>query len=104
MRQEVLAAQLITQFKWIFDQAPGVHLQLRPIEVLITGGKSGFIEMVPDSISIDRLKRLYPEQSLNEIFQTAFADRLYSAKKNFTESIAAYSLVCYFLQVRDRHN
>lgn len=26
VRQEVLAAQLISQFKWIFDQAPGINL------------------------------------------------------------------------------
>lgn len=67
--------------------------------MLITGARSGFIEMVPDSISIDRLKRKYPEKTLNQIFQLAFGDRLLTAKKNFTESTAAYSLVCYFLQV-----
>ena len=33
-----------------------------------------------------------------------FGDRLYTAKRLFTESVAAYSLFCYFLQVRDRHN
>lgn len=104
IRQELLASQLITQFKWIFDQAPGINLYLRPIEVLITGARSGFIEMVPNSISIDRLKQKYPDNTLGEIFQIAFGDRLFTAKRNFTESIAAYSLVCYFLQVRDRHN
>ncbi|CAD7965419.1 unnamed protein product [Amoebophrya sp. A120] len=104
VRQEVLASQLISQFKWIFDQAPGLNLYLRPIEVLITGARSGFIEMVPDSISIDRLKRKFPDKSLSEVFNTAFGDRLLQAKRAFTESTAAYSLVCYFLQVRDRHN
>eukprot|EP00392_Amoebophrya_sp_AT5.2_P018674 g19262.t1 len=104
VRQEVLASQLIAQFKWIFDQAPGLSLHLRPIEVLITGARSGFIEMVPDSISIDRLKRKFPDKSMSEVFNHCFADRLLTAKKNFIESTAAYSLVCYFLQVRDRHN
>ncbi|CAE7940475.1 pikD [Symbiodinium sp. KB8] len=50
------------------------------------------------------MKKLYPGKTLADIFRVAFADRLFEAKKNFIESSAAYSLVVYFLQVKDRHN
>ncbi|ETO25545.1 phosphatidylinositol kinase, partial [Reticulomyxa filosa] len=40
------------------------------------------------------------EQYFGPIGSSAFD----KAQKNFVESMAAYSLVCYFLQVKDRHN
>lgn len=108
VRQELLASQLIHQFLLIF-KAAGLNLWLRPIEVLVTSSDSGLIEFVQNSISVDAMKQNFVNEkgsclSLARIFRIAFGDNLFEAKKNFIESLAAYSLVSYFLQVKDRHN
>lgn len=40
LRQELLAGQLVRQFKAIFDEAR-LPLWLRPYEILVTGSSSG---------------------------------------------------------------
>eukprot|EP00923_Selenidium_pygospionis_P020638 GHVN01035614.1.p1 GENE.GHVN01035614.1~~GHVN01035614.1.p1 ORF type:complete len:1239 (+),score=126.50 GHVN01035614.1:5099-8815(+) len=107
LRQELLASQLVKQFKAIFDGAK-IPLWLRPYEILVTGDESGIIEFVPNTLSVDSLKRNFnPDcvtESVNTVFEAAFADCIHEARMNFIKSYAAYSLVCYLLQVRDRHN
>ncbi|SCN60942.1 phosphatidylinositol 4-kinase, putative [Plasmodium chabaudi chabaudi] len=103
LRQELLASQLIKQFKVIFDNA-GLPLWLRPYEILVTGSNSGIIEYVHDTCSVDSLKRKFGTDSISTIFNIVFADYIFEAKKNFIESHAAYSLISYLLQVKDRHN
>eukprot|EP00931_Biecheleriopsis_adriatica_P059609 TRINITY_DN35690_c0_g1_i1.p1 TRINITY_DN35690_c0_g1~~TRINITY_DN35690_c0_g1_i1.p1 ORF type:complete len:948 (+),score=211.76 TRINITY_DN35690_c0_g1_i1:426-2846(+) len=103
LRQELLASQIIEQFSAIFQEA-GLPLWLKATKVLVTSSTAGFLEFIHDSISVDAMKKLFPGKSLADIFKVAFADRLFDAKKNFIESSAAYSLVVYFLQVKDRHN
>ncbi|CAK9055424.1 unnamed protein product [Durusdinium trenchii] len=103
LRQELLASQIIEQFSAIFQEA-GLPLWLKATKVLVTSSTNGFLEFIPDSISVDAMKKLFPGKTLAEIFKVAFADRMFEAKKNFIESSAAYSLVVYFLQVKDRHN
>ena len=105
VRQEVLAGQLVAMFKNIFQQAR-LPLWLRPYEVVVTSANSGLIEMVPNTVSIDSLKKEFAggQKNLNEIFSALFADHLEEAQYNFISSCAAYSVVSYFLQVRDHHN
>nr|USN34913.1 phosphatidylinositol 4-kinase [Babesia microti] len=102
-RQERLTLQIIEQFKTIFDKAK-LPLWLRPYEILITGSQSGMIEFLVGTCSVDFLKRKFKTDSIAKVFDVAFKDCKFEAKKNFIESHAAYSLVSYFLQIKDRHN
>ena len=56
LRQEQFALQLIFQFHSIFQEA-GLPLYLCPYLVIATGPDCGFIEAVPDTVSIDSLRR-----------------------------------------------
>lgn len=80
LRQELLASQLIKQFKIIFDNA-GLPLWLRPYEILVTGSNSGIIEYVHDTCSVDSLKRKFGTDSISTIFNIVFADYIFEAKK-----------------------
>lgn len=103
LRQELLAAQVIKQFSDIFKDAQ-LPLWLLEVEVLVTSASSGVTSFIRDSNTVDNMKKIYPGKSLADIFKLTFADRLFDAKRNFIESYAAYSLVVWFLQVKDRHN
>eukprot|EP00474_Spongospora_subterranea_P010681 CRZ11139.1 hypothetical protein [Spongospora subterranea] len=107
-RQEHLAMQMITYIDELFKAAL-LPLRLRPLDILVCSPTSGLIECVPDSKSIDALKKSIPGfQSLLWFFENHFGPRgspeFAAAQKNFVESMAAYSLVSYLLQIKDRHN
>ncbi|KAL1204065.1 Phosphatidylinositol 4-kinase beta 1 [Cardamine amara subsp. amara] len=106
-RQEHLAVQLISHFYDIFQEA-GLPLWLRPYEVLVTSSYTALIETIPDTASIHSIKSRYPNiSSLRDFFAAKYKENSPSfklAQRNFVESMAGYSLVCYLLQVKDRHN
>ncbi|KAK7358828.1 hypothetical protein VNO77_00768 [Canavalia gladiata] len=106
-RQEHLAVQLISHFYDIFQEA-GLPLWLRPYEVLCTSSYTALIETIPDTASLHSIKSRHPNiSSLREFFSAKYHENSPSfklAQRNFVESMAGYSLVCYFLQVKDRHN
>ncbi|KAL9257749.1 Phosphatidylinositol 4-kinase beta 1-like protein [Drosera capensis] len=106
-RQEHLAVQLIAHFYDIFQEA-GLPLWLRPYEVLVTSSYTALIETIPDTASIHSIKSRYPYiTSLRQFFNAKYEENSSSfklAQRNFVESMAGYSLVCYLLQVKDRHN
>jgi phosphatidylinositol 4-kinase len=66
--------------------------------------------MVNDSLSLDQLKHKLDHISLSEFYLHYFgngnpnSDNYKNAIKNYIASLAGYSLVCYFLQIKDRHN
>ena len=105
-RQESLATQLINHFHAIFKES-NLPLWLMPYEILVVSSRSALIEVIPDALSIDTIKKRFPGKTLNEFFGHKFtrgSEDYRRAQKNFVESLAAYSLVTYFLQIKDRHN
>ncbi|ETO26148.1 phosphatidylinositol 4-kinase, partial [Reticulomyxa filosa] len=108
MRQEQFAMQNIRLFQKIFKEAK-LPLQLRTYSVVVTSPASGFVETVTNACSISSLKhRVKNFSTLYKFFEQHYGptgtSAFNKAQKNFVESMAAYSLVCYFLQVKDRHN
>lgn len=108
LRQEQMAMQLIKAFSEIFS-AKRLPLWLRPYEIVAASSSTGFIEVVPDAVSIDAIKRRNPDcPTLTAYFLRTYGERhtptFKAALRNFVESLAGYSLVCYFLQIKDRHN
>ncbi|CAL5368026.1 unnamed protein product [Camellia sinensis] len=106
-RQEHLAVQLISHFYDIFQEA-GLPLWLRPNEVLVTSSYTALIETITDTASLHSIKSRFPNiTSLRDFFVAKYLENSPSfklAQRNFVESMAGYSLVCYLLQVKDRHN
>jgi len=109
LRQEQLAMQLISLFDQIFKEAK-LRLWLRPYDILATETDCGLIECVSDALSIDSIKKSLPPgmTSLRDYFVMQFGaenSKPYkAARKAFLQSLAGYSLVCYMLQIKDRHN
>jgi phosphatidylinositol 4-kinase len=108
LRQEQFATQLINEFQQIF-KLEKVECWVNIYEILATGNNAGLIEVVPNSISLDQLKRKAKGiNSLRHFFEVYYgpveSKKFKSAMKNFISSLAGYSLVCYFLQIKDRHN
>ena len=77
-------------------------------EILSIGPNYGIVECVPDAISVDSVKRTSKVSTLVKFFRLTFgAERsraFKSSRKAFVESLAGYSLFCYLIQVKDRHN
>ena len=107
LRQEQLASQLIRQMAVILSKAK-IPVWLYPYQIVALSDRGGIIEAVPNTISISSLKKNHPNWiDLPTFFNEHFSDHrdhLAGAQANFVESIAAYSIVCYLLQIKDRHN
>eukprot|EP00834_Sanchytrium_tribonematis_P004937 NODE_270_length_11220_cov_0.981387.p1 type:complete len:1748 gc:universal NODE_270_length_11220_cov_0.981387:884-6127(+) len=105
-RQDVLALQLIAVLKNIFESA-GLNTYLFPYRVVASDPGCGVIEVIPNSISRDMIGR-EKINSLTEYYVSKFGNmhsiEYQKAKRAFWESMAAYSIVLYLLQIKDRHN
>ena len=82
---------------------------MRPYEILATGPHCGLIEFVQDSMSLDEIHKRH-NTSLHQFFVNRFgkgnpkSKGFKRAQNAFCASLAAYSLACYVLQIKDRHN
>ena len=102
LRQEMMAMQLMKIFNKAFKEE-NTNCYLQPYDITATSSSSGFLEFLTDSMPIDALKKTH-KTTLLEIYECMFGDRFETARKNFIQSLAGYSLYCYLLQIKDRHN
>ena len=105
LRQELLAMQLIKFFDKIFKKE-NIQLKLHPYEILITSSSSGLLEFLQNTSSVDGIKKkmVTESKSLCLFYKKYFKENFEEAQINFTRSLAAYSLICYYLKIKDRHN
>lgn len=118
VRQEELAFRLLKWFERVFKRH-NPKLWLQPFLIVATTHDGGLLEVVTNAISISELKKTYGSNwiSLRRYFEESFTGddqphgfgreksvSFKTAKLNFIYSMAAYSVVCYVLAIRDRHN
>lgn len=122
LRQEAFACQIIQAIKRIWEEAD-VDIWVRRMAILVTGAGSGLVETITNGVSLHSLKKALATSmlgqsdgphkgnkvaSLSEYFFRVFgvrgSERFKKAQSAFMKSLAAYSLICYLLQIKDRHN
>lgn len=120
LRQEAFACQLIQVCTNIWRDT-NVPVWTKRMRILVTGESSGLIETITNGVSLHSLKRSLTLASiaagtnprkriatLKDHFVKTFGDpesESYTAGVDaFTRSLAAYSIICYVLQLKDRHN
>jgi phosphatidylinositol 4-kinase len=105
-RQDVLALQMIAAFRGIFHNV-GLDVYVNPYRVTATAPGCGVIDVLPNSISRDMLGR-EAVNGLYDYFISKYGGedsiRFQEARNNFVKSMAAYSVISFLLQFKDRHN
>ncbi|KFB51734.1 hypothetical protein ZHAS_00019825 [Anopheles sinensis] len=106
LRQELMATQLLQMFKLIWDEEK-VGLWVRPYRIVCLSNDSGLIETIVNTVSLHQIKK-NSNKSLKDYFVDEYGtpetDLFRRAQRNFMQSCAAYCLISYLLQVKDRHN
>ena len=105
--QEQFAIHLARTFQDAFDLAK-LPLRLNVYTIVATAPDAGLVQLVTNSASIDSIKRAQARSSLSDIFVGLYGPRSgrrhRRALRNFVHSAAAWAVVCYLLQIKDRHN
>ncbi|XP_066063019.1 LOW QUALITY PROTEIN: phosphatidylinositol 4-kinase beta [Chamaea fasciata] len=106
LRQELLAFQVLKQLQSIWEQER-VPLWIKPYKILVISADSGMIEPVLSAVSLHQIKKQSQLSLLDYFLQehgSYNTESFLTAQRNFVRSCAGYCLVCYLLQVKDRHN
>lgn len=107
LRQELMATQLLEMFKLIWQEEQ-VDLWVQPYKIVCLSNDSGLIEPILNTVSLHQIKK-NSNKSLRDYFVDEYGgspdtDNFRQAQRNFMQSCAAYCLISYLLQVKDRHN
>lgn len=120
LRQEAFACQLIQVCDKIWHDA-GTPVWVKRMRILVTGDSCGLIETITNGVSLHSLKRSLTLATiaagnnprgriatLRDHFVKTFgppdSDAYKTAEDAFKRSLAAYSIISYVLQLKDRHN
>jgi phosphatidylinositol 4-kinase len=120
LRQEAFACQLISVCHKIWVDA-GVDVWVKLMRILVTGESSGLIETITNGVSLHSIKRSLTLTSIEsgqnprrrfatlrdhflKAFGPADSDPYRAGVDAFKRSLAAYSMISYVLQLKDRHN
>uniref|UniRef100_A0A8C8CPB4 Phosphatidylinositol 4-kinase beta n=1 Tax=Oncorhynchus tshawytscha TaxID=74940 RepID=A0A8C8CPB4_ONCTS len=106
LRQELLAFQVLSQLQSIWEQER-VPLWIKPYKILVMSSDSGMIEPVLNAVSLHQVRKQSQLSLLDYFLQEhgSYTNEAFlTARRNFVQSCAGYSLICYLLQVKDRHN
>ncbi|KAM6519610.1 Phosphatidylinositol 4-kinase pik1alpha (PI4-kinase)(PtdIns-4-kinase) [Fusarium falciforme] len=120
LRQEAFACQLIDVCHKTWVDA-GIDVWVKRMRILVTGESSGLVETITSGVSLHSLKRSLTLASieagqnprhriatLRDHFLKAFGkpdSKPFKAGVDaFKKSLAAYSIISYILQLKDRHN
>ena len=106
LRQELMAYQLLAALQKIWEQER-VPLWLKPYKILVTSAESGLIEPILNTVSLHQIKK-HCKLSILEYFIKEFgptnSEQFLTAQRNFVQSCAAYCIVSYLIQVKDRYS
>jgi len=120
LRQEAFACQLIQVCARIWEEA-NVPVWTKRMRILVTGESSGLIETITNGVSLHSLKRSLTLASIaagtnprkriatlqdhwRKTFGEPDSEAYIRGVDAFTKSLAAYSVISYVLQLKDRHN
>lgn len=110
-RQDVLTLQVMRMLRNWF-QVKQIPVFLAPYNILSNrttdNALGGILEVVPNVQSRDQLGKSGVGKTLEQYFLTKFGEKgsesYVAAQYAFASSLASYSVVCYLLQIKDRHN
>ena len=87
---------------WTLEHVP---LWLKPYNIIVTSDDSGMIEPIVNAVSLHQIKK-HSKLSLLNYFIREYgppnSEEFLTAQRNFVQSCAAYCLVSYLMQVKDR--